>query len=382
MKKFLRRIKVFTENRTVKIGITLVAAVSVAVLLLGIFYTRNSTGTYSGDLEANKLRAHKLGAYPTEADYNVARMNDGSAQADEKYLIASYQAASECNLIAINAKGSPDLDSFIQAMAKHPEARPLTYTEQQIDQMATDMKSVAIQLVGRSREVPLGTDGKRKKEILTLATKIASTLDCRYSWSAFVARDYACLAIGDELVDLLRSNMQPTVIRSIIDACMPDLSKPFRTEPMLRKELLRMTLNYDLLLGERKPDPNSIAYRHPQDFSVSSKFVQKLPNVTNALRSRMFELFNDVLEMTKNTKAYNYPNYVSGIDAAVVVRMQDQVKRNPASADLIIHLAPEMLNERIGTPFFQFSSDMRELTGRKSKMKPMDKDWVPPGAAH
>ncbi|MBI1331324.1 MAG: hypothetical protein GC165_00430 [Armatimonadetes bacterium] len=382
MKKFLRRIKVFTENRTVKIGIALVAIASVAVLLVGIFYTRNSTSTYSGDLETNKLRARKLGAYPTEADYNVARMNDGSAQADEKYLILAYQVASEKSLIASNAKGLPDLDGFVRAMAKNPDSKPLAYTEQQIDQMATDMRSAVIQLVGRSREVPLGIDGQRKKDILVLATHIASTLDCRYSWSAFIDRNSACLAIADELVDLLRSKTQSKVIRSVIDACMPNLSKPLRLEPMLRKELLRMTLNYDMLLGERQLDPNSIAYRHPQDFSVSSKFLQKLPNVTNALRSRMYELFSDALDMAAFIKHFGTPNYVSGADPNTIFAMQQKVQTNPASSDLIVHLAPEMLGQHVSTPLFLFGSDMRELTGRKSKMKPMDKDWVPPGAAH
>ena len=363
MKRLISRSRVFFEHRTVRIGISLAVLVSCSVGLLTVYYIRNSTYNYADELRSNEGISKSNDGFMDEKGYQKFRSSDVIARDDEEYLVLTHRMAVGTGLVKPSDSNQSNIRLFLDEVTHaKKDASSVVMTEREYDQSANEMQQVVRELVDYANSLNISHQFEEKKRALLVASQICASLDCRYSYSAYMARVYSSESVLNELCSLQKSDAAADLKKALIESCLLELKRPLRTERMLKKEELRLLQSYDITLGRQDIENDSITYKMPEDFPMWAKLVQRLPKVEKALRSRVYEAFNAPLSNIRNIKKSTSPDFQTGVDPGSLGMFADRVRKNRASIDLIEHFAPELLDFKNTGILHRMQADIRFLS--------------------
>lgn len=335
---------------------------SCGVGLLTVYYIRNSTYDYSKELSNNRALLKSNGGFMDNDEYKASLGTEARAVNDQRLLAQCHDFAVSAGLVKLDDQGSSNIRQFLDKVSQFkPDPKQPPLSEPQYDRYANDMVAVVRQVVDYANSLNISQQFDEKKRALLIASQVAASLDCQYSFSAYMARINSSATVLGELCSLQKSDAPADLKRAVIDACLPELKRPLRTAQMFKKEQLRLLNNFDITLGKSSVAKNSLNYKNPEDFPLWAKWVQKLPNVDAALRSRAYEAFSLPLNNIERIRKINPIDWQTSVDPNSLGIFQDGISKNRASIDLIVHFAPDLLSNKNTAVLHRMEADFRLL---------------------
>lgn len=346
MKRFLKRLRFFYEQKTLRIAISVFALFALGFFAVAAFYIGTGTREYAGTKDRNYSIAMAQHGFAGRSEFENFIQRDAQALRNSRELRLFHEGAKPLGLLESTTPSPKKIQAFFAIANQKPNESLGLLSESECDQFSNDLQVTVGHLVNYASTLESKTNFLEKLKAFEVACKLSAPMTGRYSFVSYQLRVKSGLVILDALMELRRSDAEPSAKKQILDACVPILAKTFAFDIVLKKEELRILDAFAITLGDLPYDQISINYIRPKPFDAWHNILHKLPNVNDALISRTYQSFEAPTVALGKVKSQDIKGNPIGPVASAMMTYQFELSKDRSCSDLISHFSPDLISPK------------------------------------
>lgn len=361
MKRFLKRLRFFYEQKTLRIAISVFALFALGFFAVAAFYIGTGTREYAGTKERNYSIAMAQNGFAGRSEFERFIQRDAQALQNSRELRLFHEGAKPLGLLDSSPPSPSQIRTFVGISYQKPNESLGLLSEPECDQFSSDLQVAVGHLVNYASTLDSKTNLSEKLKTFEAACKLSTPMTGRYSLASYQLRVKSGNVILGALMELRRSDADPSAKKQILEACIPILSRSFYFDIVLKKEELRILDAYAVTVGDLPYDQISINYVRPKPFDVWHTMLQKLPNVKDALISRTYQSFEAATVNLGKVKSQNIKGNPLGPVSSALMTYQFELSKDRSCSELISHFSPDLINPKSVDNINHYTSKLNYL---------------------